>query len=107
MKYDLDLCDAISGRPTTNIMKIMVANFYEKHISKQKCPFRGVFNVTMNPDNSTRTLALARIPRLPQGDYKTEERLHTAANETISSFELKFTIKSKTGVNRTTMLDMG
>lgn len=101
--FDLDICDTISGRPTTNIMKKLLENFLVQHVSKQRCPFTNTLNITMNADNSSSTLFFEQI----QGDYRNDNRFHTIENETIWGYDIKFTIKSKSGVNRTSMLDMG
>lgn len=85
----------------------MLAAFWEKNVSKRKCPFSDVFNITMNPVNSSSALVFDRIPRLPQGVYRIDNRFHTKGNESIWGYEIKFTIRSKSGVDRMSMLEMG
>lgn len=107
LHFDLDICATLSGRPTSDIMAKMLANYWEKYVSKEKCPFRNGVNVTLNADNSSSNVMFDKIPRMPDGDYKMQNRFHTRGNETTWWCDLKFTIKSKAGINRTSMLDMG
>lgn len=107
MHFDLNFCAALAGVPTTDVMATLLANYYKSRGYKQRCPFKNVFNFTVNADNSSSTVFFDKIPRMPQGDYKMSNRMHTKANETIFGFDIKLTVRSKIGVNRTTMLDMG
>lgn len=108
LSLDLDLCEALTtNSPSLSIQSKMTAVFWRKHVTKEVCPFSGPLNFTINADNSSSNIAFDQLPRLPQGDYKTFSRFHTKLNETILWYELKLNVKSKFGVNRTSMLDMG
>lgn len=107
IKYDIDFCDTLSGRVLLNPMADMIAKFWKKHVRRNGCPFRDVLDITLNADNSTGNLLFDKLPRMPEGDYKNINYFHTKNNESVWWYETKFRVKSKTGVNRTSMLDMG
>lgn len=102
-----DICDTLSGRSLISVTKQMFKNYWEKYITKEKCPYSGVLKVALNADNSSSKVLFKKLPRLPQGDYKSLYRFHTKMNETILFYEIRVTIKSKSGVNKVTMLEMG
>lgn len=103
---NIDFCDAINRYPSVDILSKITVSFWKKYISIENCPIGKPINVTFNPDNSSRTVGLEVVPRLPEGDYKIFSRWHTMDNQTILWYETKFNVKSEMGVNRTTM-DMG
>lgn len=108
LTFNVDLCDCLDKYPSISSLqnRLLVKNFitYTKIV---KCPIETGLNVTINSDNSSDSTMYNGLPRMPEGEYKTFVRAHTMKNETIFLIELKFVAKSRMGVNRTTMLNMG
>lgn len=104
LHFDVDYCQGVSGRGPTDIISLMIFKYWKIHGITYKCPLKNTINLVMNADNSSNNIMFDKIPRLPQGDYKILNRIHTKGNETIFLMDVKFTLKSKSG---TSMLEMG
>lgn len=102
--FDVDYCQGISGRGPTDMISLMFFKYWKTNGITDKCPLKNTINLVMNADNSSSNIMFDNIPRLPQGDYKVLNRLHTKGNETIFLLDVKFNLKSKSG---TSMLEMG
>lgn len=108
IKFDINVCETLSGRPVINPLAQLIKSFWVDYVGKdRKCPFTNEFILALNANNSSSSVMFKEIPRLPQGDFKITNRFYTTKNETIFCFEVKMTIKSKSGVGRVSMLDMG
>lgn len=108
LNFDLDLCEGLAKFPhVNNIGERLVIGYWKKYTKLERCPFKRTFNFTVNADNSTDNIGFGGLTRMPEGDYKVFVRLHTKKNETLFSQTLTFIAKSRSGMNRTTMLTMG
>lgn len=108
VSFDINFCKELHG-PTTSVTAKMVVDWWKRMAPKQyhSCPLSGFVDGNFNSDNSSDNIFYTQFPRLPQGEYKMIYFAHTARNGTLWSLEIKFLVKSKNGVTKTTMLTMG
>lgn len=108
VSFDINFCEELQG-PTTSIIGKMVVDSWKRMVPKEfySCPLSGFVDGNFNSDNSSDNIFYSQFPRLPQGEFKLIYYAHTARNETLWSYEIKFQVKSKNGVTKTTMLTMG
>lgn len=107
LHYEVDVYRAFCGKDL-NIFERMFADHWRKKLANVKmCPFRGIIDWKSDTGNKTTSFFFSNFTRFPDGDYKAITRLHSKKNVTFFIAETKCTVRSKDGVNKMSMLEMG
>lgn len=108
VSFSINFCEELR-QPSTSVIAHIVVDYWKRLIPKEyhSCPISGTLDAQFNADNSSENIFFTQFTRLPDGEYKLVHLAHTRTNETLWTYEMKFSVKSKNGVTKTTMLTMG
>lgn len=109
VSFDINFCEELRRPSKSTVIAKIVIDYWKRTIPQEfhSCPISGTLNAKFNSDNSTDNVFFTQFTRLPEGEYKLVKFAHTSRNETLWTYEMKFLVKSKNGINKTTMLTMG
>lgn len=101
---DINICRAMHG-DDLNIFEQMFIAHWKKYLSNVSiCPIETIFEWQ---SSKTYSIFFDNYTRMPDGDYKLNNRVHLSNNQTIVMVEIKVTTKSKRGDLKMSMLEMG
>lgn len=105
LHWDIDVCKILRGKGTNVLEQMFTVHWKDHFPSLGICPLRDAFDWKSNSTASS--IIFQNFTRFPDGDYKIVHRLHTKENVTLITNEVKYSVRSKRGGIKMSMLEMG